>query len=85
MFAPCTVTLADPVPALFPLVNADKDFSSTDQASVRVPTPTPEVTDTRMLRRIPPAVLHTKLDVDSWLRVEGLEFRSERSGSGVEA
>eukprot|EP00290_Baffinella_frigidus_P053512 CAMPEP_0180340918 /NCGR_PEP_ID=MMETSP0989-20121125/919_1 /TAXON_ID=697907 /ORGANISM="non described non described, Strain CCMP2293" /LENGTH=65 /DNA_ID=CAMNT_0022329661 /DNA_START=97 /DNA_END=290 /DNA_ORIENTATION=- len=65
MFAPCTVTLADPVPARFPLVVPEIATESTDHASVTVPAPSPTVNVTPRVCRTPPPTLHRTDDSDS--------------------
>eukprot|EP00961_Rhodomonas_salina_P270523 3655204-Rhodomonas_salina.1 len=58
MFAPCTVTLVDPVPARFALLVKLRPTRSTDQTAVAVPALSPAVTVTRRVPRAPPPVRH---------------------------
>ena len=55
---PCTVTLADPVPARFVRVAALTVARSTDHASVAVPARSPAVITSRRVLRAPSVVRH---------------------------
>ena len=64
-FDPCTVTLADPVPARFARVDTLTIAVSNDQTSVRVSVRSPEVTMMRLVALSPVLNLHNKEVADT--------------------